>query len=458
MLADTDPLWHIAAGDLMRSSHSIPLTDPWSFTAGGYRWLNISWAWDTAMSVAVEKLGWHGAVAINAIIVALTFALIYTACMVRSGSLVASLLATIVAITIMSVMLRPLQITNLMAALWILILGQVIRDIWPRKMLALLPLTMIIWVNCHGGFLLGFLLIGVFFLQALYFHHKQLAIALSLAGIGCVAAMLCNPYGIGILEAARRPLMTVANEFILEWQPLGASPGELLKHLYALFFILLVVGCRLPVSPAERWLSYFWLAMSVGSVRHFPVFAIISAPVFACALQSRLRLKAGLFIEALSFLYNRKPVALLAGVACLAAAYWLPGQAAARYFAQERIALPTLATETAFIQTHYPKARFLTHFNLGSIIAYETRGALPVFVDPRTETAFPPQLMRDYADFELQKPGWERIFERYNLDGAIVPNEGDETVAAKHSYFSGQKGWKTAFKGPRATVYIRSAK
>ncbi|MBY0406972.1 MAG: hypothetical protein K2Q01_04720, partial [Rickettsiales bacterium] len=43
MFTDTDPLWHVFAGDIIRERGSIPLTDSWSFTAGNYRWLNIAW-------------------------------------------------------------------------------------------------------------------------------------------------------------------------------------------------------------------------------------------------------------------------------------------------------------------------------------------------------------------------------------------------------------------------------
>lgn len=458
MLIDTDPLWHIAAGDVIRESGAIPHTDPWSFTAGNYRWLNISWAWDIAMSYAVEYLGWYGAVAINAIIIALIFAIIFISCLAHTGSVIASLIATICVITLMSSMLRPLQITMLMLALWMLILGNVIRRRWSLKTLCILPFTMLLWVNMHGGFLLGPIVIGVFFLQALYFSHSALARALFLTGAATTLATLCNPYGLEIFEAARRPLMEVAHEFILEWQPLTLSPLALFTHFYIVLFIGFVVGRKSSISPAERFLAYVWLLMGLTSVRHLPLFAVISAPVFACALLPYLPKKSGRFSDALLFVYNRSAVAMLALFSCVAAMLWLPSPFAAHFFKREEIVLPTLAPEIAFIEKTTPHVRMLSHFNLGAIIAFETRGALPVFVDPRSETAYPPQLMRDYADFELQKPGWEKIFDRYNLDGVMLPNTGDAGVMRLYAPFTANAGWKMAFKGPTATIFLRENK
>ena len=46
LLSDPDTAWHIAAGDLIREHGTVHLTDPWSFTAHGYPWLNIFVALD----------------------------------------------------------------------------------------------------------------------------------------------------------------------------------------------------------------------------------------------------------------------------------------------------------------------------------------------------------------------------------------------------------------------------
>jgi len=458
MVRDTDPLWHIAAGDWIWQHHAIPQHDPWSFTAGEYRWLDISWAWDAWFSFLYAQGGWQEAASVNALIIGLTVALIYAACLARSGGMGASLIATLGAVTLLSLHLRPLQITDLMTALWLLILGGVSRGQCRAAWLTALPVSMMIWVNMHGGFVVGPILLAAFFLQALWDRRYRLAMHLCLCGLATLAALLCNPYGWQIFEATWRPLTTVANRFINEWQPLTLSPHVLLLHLYAVLFLILTPRRLLPVAAAERWLAYFWLLMGVISIRHMYIFAIVSAPVFACFLQARLGrfawpAHAVAIRKTLLRYYDRPLIAIMTGLLSVALCVWLPS-ASPRLYGQQPVEIPELHAETAFIRAHYPQSCLLTHFNLGGIILYETRGAIPVFIDPRTETAYPPAVLKDYWRFLKAQPGWEDIFARYRLDGVLLPNDDEDVLLDR---FRGHAGWTEAFRGPHATLFLRSA-
>ena len=41
--ADPDMWWHLKTGELIWNSHTIPRTDPFSFSAAGYRWIAQEW-------------------------------------------------------------------------------------------------------------------------------------------------------------------------------------------------------------------------------------------------------------------------------------------------------------------------------------------------------------------------------------------------------------------------------
>jgi hypothetical protein len=103
-----------------------------------------------------------------------------------------------------------------MTAIWMLLLGIVARNEAQLKWLAILPLLMLIWVNCHGGFVVGGVLLVAFFAQSLYEKNKKLSKALFITGLATGVAMLCNPYGLQIIEAVWRPMTTDANRFISE--------------------------------------------------------------------------------------------------------------------------------------------------------------------------------------------------------------------------------------------------
>ena len=455
MFGDTDPLWHIAAGDLMRSTHAIPEHDPWSFTAGNYTWINISWAWDIVMSAIHEHWGWHGAGAVGAMAIALTVTLIFINCTAVCKDPSAALVSTFVATTMLPFLLRPLVITNIMIGIWLLLLGGVMRGTIKTKWLFLLPLLMIVWVNVHGGFLVGGMMLMAFFIQAALEKNRRLATAIFITGIATMFAMLCNPYGIHIIEGTLRTLNSSARDIISEWQPLTTSWTNMITYCYLILFFVLVPRRAVPVLRAERWLAYIWLVLGLTSTRNLMIFTMFSAPLVACAIAQMLKPTnptpaAKKMLDAILDWCNRRYALPLSCLMCVGVALWLPSPMAARLYDYKPVSFPYLSPAVSFIKSHYPHARLLNHYDFGGFLIYETRGAIPVFVDPRTETAIPPAVMKDYVAFEKGTPGWEAMLDRSALDGAMLP-----TGSALCERFYNRIGWKTVFKGEYATIFMR---
>jgi hypothetical protein len=455
MFLDTDPFWHIAAGDLIRAHHAIPKTDPWSFTTGDHPWFNISWAWDATLSFLIEQGGWRAAAALNAVTIALTLTLMYALGTLVSGSAFSALITSFAAITMFSLHLRPLQMTDLMTALWLFILSSTLREKISTRWLALLPFSMILWVNVHGGFLTGFMVLAAFFAEALWRKQRQRAKQLFWTGLASGLAALCNPYGIHIIKAVLQPINDTAGVFIKEWQPLALSAHNLMLNAYALVFLFLVPRRTLPISTAERWLAYFWLLMGVMHERHMFIFAVVSIPAMASTIRQLLPLAKPFALTArmaLIQMYGRKWLAGIGLFLSLALSLWLPSPLAGKIYSQVEPPVKTLDAEIAFIEKHYPKTRFLNHFDLGGIIIYATRGSLPVFIDPRTQTAYPTEVIADYVKFKKAAPGWEEMLDRYRIGGLIVANNDEEGMLER---FENHRKWKEVFKGQGATVFIR---
>ncbi|MFN9109534.1 MAG: hypothetical protein ACK5XN_05625 [Bacteroidota bacterium] len=458
MFSDSDPLWHIAAGELIRETGSLPLTDPWSFTAGDYRWLNVAWLWDVAMSWMQDHFGWHGAAAANIVIVALTLALTYANCVLRSNNGIASILAVILLFVLVTLYLRPLQVTHLMIALWALILGLWVRGECRAYWLGLLPVSMALWVNIHGGFILGFALLAAYGIHTLLTRHTGRIAIFSAVCALCFAAIFINPYGMDIIETVRRPLFTVANDYIMEWQAITVTAHNLMTLLFVVLFIVMVPGRPNTALPAERWLAYVMLIYALTTIRALPPFAIIAAPLLACRLADYLKERQAPTAAAVAIrTYAATISTSRAGIygaftASMLLAAFLPTSYAARLLPQPTD-WPRMTEEIAYLDRHHPGGRFIHEFVLGGYLAYETRGRIPVFVDPRTETAYPAEIMEDYFQFEKGEKGWEDILEKYRIDGIIVRNGSDK--ARFHDRFAHRKGWEKAFIGPVATIYIR---
>lgn len=458
MFNDTDALWHIAAGDLIREKGELPQTDPWSYTAGDYRWLNIAWAWDVIFSWLHEKLTWHGPVAVNACLLAAIITLIYTNCALRSGMAYVAFLVTCTAMSMMVLSLRPLQVSHCMTTLWFLMLGQIFRSPSARmRWLMAFPPLMLVWVNMHGGFMMGLVLLSAFFIQAWLTKQRSLAMHTGLATVLCAIAILCTPYGIDIVEATRRPLSTVANEIILEWQPFTWSDTNLALRVFLGLYLLLLPVRGIAMLPCEKALALLWCVLSFTANRYLTLFAILAAPQVASAVATLLRGRIKEADVCAKWHLGQKNFA----TTCLMLAAWttviLPTPYGARLFSNQESPLATLNEEIGFIEEHAEGARLLTHFNLGAIIAYETRGRLPIFVDPRTETAFPPQVLADYVAFHQGKQGWEDIFRRYNITAVILPNHQglDKVNDSIFERMQELSGWKASFTGKTATVFLK---
>ncbi|MBY0407464.1 MAG: hypothetical protein K2Q01_07210, partial [Rickettsiales bacterium] len=115
-----------------------------------------------------------------------------------------------------------------------------------------------------------------------------------------------------------------------------------------------------------------------------------------------------------------------------------------------------------------PDTRFLTHFNLASIVTYHTKGRIPVFIDPRTETAYPPEVMQAYLAFHRATSGWQDMLNTYHITGVVLaqPQESPQFSKLRSAAeaqnagliarFEQLPGWQKAFTGPYAVIFLRS--
>ena len=108
-------------------------------------------------------------------------------------------------------------------------------------------------------------------------------------------------------------------------------------------------------------------------------------------------------------------------------------------------------SEEITFMARYPAIHFLTDFNLAAIVTYQTHGTIPVFVDPRTETAFPPQVLQAYLAFYKGLPGWESILSDYGISGAVLSLTNQTIIQRFHAL----PGWYPAFTGPTAIIFLR---
>ena len=107
-----------------------------------------------------------------------------------------------------------------------------------------------------------------------------------------------------------------------------------------------------------------------------------------------------------------------------------------------------------YLQTHFPHARLLNHWNYGGLLVFRMRGAIPIFVDGRAATAYPDELLHDYftvSPKQVNPRAWDAVLQKYRIDTVMWINAHD----ALRQFLVGQRGWKEAYRGEFASIYVK---
>jgi hypothetical protein len=303
LLGDASIGWHIRNGEQMLRTHSITRSDPFSVTMGGKPWYAWEWLYDCGIAAIHHWLGLNGVLLLTALIIAVTFALAFRLSLRRGADLPSTtvLLAFALGASTIHMLTRPHVLSWLFAVVWFQILyGSETGDPEKSRRLWWLPVLMMLWVNLHGGFILGFVVLGLYLLSHAIRHFRcrdeemcqQIARRLQHLGVisGAVTlASLLNPYGYKLhlhvyQYLSSRWLMNHIDEFL--------SPnfhGIAQQCFVALLLITIVAlawGQKKP--PLSRLLVLLFAAFSgLYASRSLPVssllLTLIAAPLLTQA-------------------------------------------------------------------------------------------------------------------------------------------------------------------------------
>jgi hypothetical protein len=447
LLGHYDLGWHLAAGDLIRDQGHIPFRDPWSFTAGDRQWYNLSWLWDAIASVVFQYANFSGLVFFVIACGAFIIGYLTSLCLSRGASTIAVCISVL-----SSCLLYPafaaypniyLAVSpNISTMLFsVIFYGECLK----RTRWFFLPVMMVLWANLHGGFLLGFLIVGVFCGAALLKRDWANFRIYSFVGVGCFIATFINPLSWHIYEGLTTVLGHFSQAYVTEWLPYSENivmPGSLPGIAYILIFIALELFCRGSCPIESRLLSWLLLFLGLYQFRYMSFFFLFSTVPLALDLDRLLRDRLD---------NSRVQNSLLAAGIVAACAVPLT------YLRLDpSLGLPQMLSgqDVLYLQTHFAQARILNHWNYGGILIFRTRGAIPVFVDGRAATAYPDAVLRDYfklAELEIDDAAWDAVLEKYQIDAVLWVKAHEQL----RRYLVGKRGWKEAYAGVYASIYVK---
>ena len=464
MLMDCDTGYHIVAGDQMIEARSIPTHDIFSYRAPPPRWIAFEWLSQVIMAATHRLGGLSGVVALFAFLLALAFYTLFKTVRLSGGDLLVAITVVLLAVATSALhwLARPHVFSLLLFVFWLYLLER--RRLRGAGALWPLPLTMLIWTNLHGAFLVGLALLGVHFAGQLWrawpgrgadsMPARREARTLGLVTLACLAAALCNPNGYLNLV---HPFRLLSSRFIMDHIGEFLSPDfhdawtlPFKATLLLLLFLFMLTPRRAQLEEILLVLVFANLALS--SQRHIPLFAIISAPVLARqldALVAETRVGVLARLRARSLAYAELDGAgrgwpWIAVAALVVAVMVQRGVVDYEFDARRK---PVAAAR--FLLSEPIPGRMFNEYEFGDYIIYSAFPRYRVFIDGRNDM-YGEAAMKEYYQVKDLEPGWQQVLDRHQVSWVIFTARSplSELLPARDD-------WKLIYGDKVANIFLR---
>jgi len=302
-LTDSDTGWHIRTGEWILTNRRIPATDVFSFTKFGQPWFAWEWLSDVSMAAVHSHFGLGGIVLLSLLALGATSLCIYsnTVKECEHRLIAISLAGLAMAASTIHWLARPHLVTPLFAAVFCWVLNRVEKRASDDRLLLLLPALMVLWVNLHGGFFVGIILLISYAMGAageeLAHGTRRSAWVRSqkyvLTAGACVFTSFANPYGYHLhIHVAQYLGSSFYFKRISEFQ--SADFHTFTAAYFETLLVLAIASAAWHLGKGmliqSLLLLLSWAHLALFSVRNIPIFAVVSAPGIGLAMRDWLRL------------------------------------------------------------------------------------------------------------------------------------------------------------------------
>lgn len=296
-ITESDLWWHLRNAAHLVSTHSFPRVDQYSFTATGSRWLPHEWLSEVAYYGAYRAWGLRGLLALSLALTAVIFVGLYDHCCRSGANPKTASIAVMVGIMLASISFGPRMM--LFGWLWMAVLLIILHRFVSNRSgpLWLIPPLFCVWINCHGSWLFGLLVLGIFIVSglahgewgrvwAVRFTPSELK-KLALVTVLSVGALFVNPFGYRLVfypfDLLFRQQVNINS--IEEWSSVDFHTA---RGKIALALLLALLGAAL--TSRRRWKVYdvllggFALSAALTYLRLQFFAALVFIPLLAIGL------------------------------------------------------------------------------------------------------------------------------------------------------------------------------
>jgi hypothetical protein len=490
LLGDAGIGWHIRTGQLILATHQVPRVDPFSSASAPSQWFAWEWLYDVVVGWLESAAGLNAVVLFTAILLATVFAWTFRLLLRRGTNVFVGLMLVLLAASAAMIhfLARPHVVSWLFTLAWFCILesSEKTSSVAPHgrrvQILWLLPLLMLVWVNLHGGFLVGFALLAIYWLGAAWqwfslkddgFDQALEKIRagrrmrdLALIGILSAAATLVNPYGFHLHVHIYRYL---SDRFLMDHIDEFQSPNfhyvaqKCFAALLLLTLVALVAKKRhsSAIRMSQTLVVLFAVFSGLYSSRNIPVSSLllilVSGPWLSKAMERLADLRTARTLAPIQFLHRMRTIEL-----SLRGRFW---PIAATLLCCWIAAHGGKLGPTALINAHFDTKRFpvqavndlekqhvqgpiLSPDYWGGYLIYRLYPRLRAVVDDRHDL-YGDDFLKSYLKMVHLEPGWQDFLQQHQPRCVLVPKD-----SALANILAETSRWKPIYTDDVAVAFV----
>jgi len=455
-IVDSDIWCHFKTGEYIVKNLNVPQVDIFSYTLENRAWIDHEWLSQVLFYVIFAKFSWLGINILKAIVISSCFLIPLFFIIFKYKKFIYAIL--FILLSVLAFGYRSFARPEIFSYLLLCLFFYMLED---ERKIHMLPLLQVLWVNLHGYFILGPILIFLYSLGELISGSKIKAKRLGMVFVLAIPACFINPY---FYKGAFYPIKILAGIFTEQrlymqsiqelMMPVNAGFGR-----YIFFWILAILSSvtflvNLKKAKMQHILIFLGAFMaSYAAMRNMPVFIFMAMPLAVINL-NEARLTKNITER------NHYAVCILI---ILAAVYFFTSnryyvftkQSAFRNTESKMTGLLTPSKACDFLEKNNIKGRMFNSIDFGHYISYRFYPEKRVFVDVRTEL-YKHDFYKSYQRAQNYPGEWESLQRKYNFDVALLRHifSGTERIL---KYLYNNKEWALVYYDENSAIFLRDA-
>ncbi len=299
---------HLTMGKIILACHCVPGVNTLSYTYPNYPWVQNEWLSEAVFYLSSTSFGLTSILWLEVLCIFASFALVYWLALKKGGF--SFWTASIMILAVTTFLLRFRARPEIFSYLFLAIFIRIIEKYDDHKntfLLYLLPILEVIWVNTHGFFIFGPIILGSYLVENIILHRQKINKSIIVSFLLTVFAMFLNPF---FSKAVFLPI-TSSNyygtyndeqESLLhflsntDWSviPLIFKMSIITFTVSFVLFFALIIPFYKKIPIRHLLLSLFLSILSIAIMRLEAVFALLTLIPFALCfkeLDKKIRVK-----------------------------------------------------------------------------------------------------------------------------------------------------------------------